>query len=346
MGYIDRVRGGRLPDPPRRRSMVLNPPVQVRYAAVGLAILSAIVGFSTMDFRLAGAIKDSVFFLFGGTLVVLGFVMLRKKRMIENVPSSRVRSVAMGLAELVGQVRQTTPLKAPLTGTTCAYYRFTVEKETGGKNKKWSVVEKGESTEPFWLEDETGRILVNPVGADLILRQAYRKIRRDGGIFSARRRYTEYRLIEGQRFYLLGTVGKLRDAARERQEALAARLRALKQHEQALKTFDTDGDGRIDESEWGGAVEAVKDRLLREEMASPRDPQQDVVVGKGATEETFIIADRSEASIVRHLGLQVAVAFFLGVAFTLLPTVSLLARAGALPRALAIDWSDMSISLD
>jgi hypothetical protein len=326
--------------------MIFAPPAPVRYAAIGFAILSAVVAFATFDFRLAGGIKDGVFFLFGGTLLVLGFGALRRKRLIENVPSSRIRSVAMGLAELVGRVRQRTPQRAPFTGTTCAYFRFTVEKYTGGKNKRWQVVEKGESAEPFWLEDETGRLLVNPAGAEAVLRTAYREVRRDGGIFSHKKRYTEYRLIEGQRAYVLGTVGHARDRARERREDLAGRLRDLKADAERLRAFDADRDGRISDAEWGGAVAAVKDDLLRREAAEPRDPGEEIVIGKGQAEDTFILADRGEASLVRHLNIQVAVALLLGVLFTLIPSVSLLARAGALPRALAIDWGSSSVTID
>jgi hypothetical protein len=252
----------------------------------------------------------------------------------------------MGLAELVGRVRQRTPVRAPLTGTVCSYYRYTIEKETGGKNRRWEVLEKGESSEPFWLEDDTGRILVHPAGADPILRNAHREVRRDGGVFSARRRYTEQRLIDGQRVYVLGTVAPARDAARDRQEALAGRLRDLKRDADRLRAFDANTDGRIDETEWGAAVAAVKDDLLRDSLERPRDPSEDIVVGKGGAEDTFILADRGEASILNHLKLQVAVALFLGVIFTLIPAVSLLARAGALPRGLAIDWNTTSIDVD
>jgi hypothetical protein len=326
--------------------MIEAPPRAVRYTATGLALLSALVAFTTWNFRLAGSIKDGVFLLFGGFLLVVGFVRLCRKRMIENLPSSRVRSVAMGLAELVGRVRQRTPVRAPLSGTLCSYFRYTIEKETGGKNRRWEVVERGESSEPFWLEDDTGRILVQPAGADPILRTAFRETRRHGGVFSTRWRYTEQRLVDGQRIYVLGTVGRARDAARERQEALAGRLRDLKRDADRLRAFDADADGRIDGAEWGAAVASVKDDLLRDSLERPRDPSEDVAIGKGGAEDTFVIADRGEASILNHLKLQVAIALFLGVIFTLVPAVSLLARAGALPRGLAIDWNTTFIDVD
>jgi len=326
--------------------MTFELPARIRYAAVGLAILSAAVAFANFDFSLAGGIKDGIFFLFGGTLLVLGFAALRRKRLIENVPSSRIRSVAMGLAELIGRVIPETPQQAPFTGVACAYFRFTVEKWTGGKNKRWQVVEKGESTEPFWLEDETGRILVNPAGAEVVLRIAFREVRRDGGIFSAKRRTTEYRLVEGQRAYVLGTVGHVRDRARERQEGLAGRLRDLKADPERLQAFDADRDGRISDTEWSGAVAAVRNDMLRSEAAQPAAAGGNLVIGKGAAEDTFILADRGEASLVRHLNIQVAIALLLGVLFTLAPGVSLLARAGALPRGLAIDWSRASVNID
>ena len=310
---------------------------RLKLAVGGLAAAGALAAFLFTSPRLEGVFREGILFLFGGASLVAGFAVLRRKRMIENVPASRIRSVAMGLAELSGAVRQKTAVLAPITGTRCCYFKYTIEKLTGGKNRHWKVIESGTSNEPFLLEDPTGRILVDPAGADTVLRMAHRAIQRDGGLFGAKRRYTEWRLIDGQRIYVLGSVRKQRDAAHERRVALTERLRSLKQDPERLSRFDADGDGAISAPEWERAVAAARDGLTREEAARGPVPQEeDLVIGRGDAETTFVIADRGEKHLVRSLNLQVAVALLLAVLFIVIPTVSLLARAGALPEALAL----------
>lgn len=313
---------------------------RLRLAAGGLAIAGAVAAFLFSSPLAGGMVKEGMLFLFGGASLLAGFVALRKKRMIENVPESRIRSVAMGLAELCGAVRQKTAVNAPITGTRCCFFKYTIERRTGGKNKHWEVVESGQSSEPFLLEDPTGRLLVDPVGADTVLRTAHREVRRDGGLFASPRRYTEWRLIDGQRVYVLGSVRKQRDAVREHRAALTDRLRSLKQDPAAMAALDLDRDGAISGPEWERGVAAARDGLMREEAArGPVPREEDLVVGRGDAETTFVIADRGQKQLVRSLNIKVAVAFLLGVLFILLPTVSLLARTGVLPRGLSLGGS-------
>src|SRR6266705_1201454 len=99
----------------------------------------------------------------GGGLILYGFTVLHEKRLVEDVPASKARSVAMGLAEVKGAARTKAPLASPITGLPCVYYRYLIEEERSGSrgNDRWVTIDKGESTQPFYVEDETGRILVD-----------------------------------------------------------------------------------------------------------------------------------------------------------------------------------------
>lgn len=322
--------------------IVVSKPLRV----AGIALLLAAVFAHGLGFSRGGldSLFDAIAGLLGGGLVVYGFAVLRKKRMIENVPSSRVRSVAMGFAEIVGAARPKAPLPAHLTGVPCVFYRYLIEQEERGSRGRnhWRTVEQGQSSDPFYLQDPTGTILVDPVGAETVLRQAYRKIERPQGWFSKRKRYTEWRIIPGQRVYVLGTVRKLRDMARDARQALQQRLRDLKRDPQALRAFDADRDGRISTEEWGDAVRVVQDQLLQEAVQKPApEPQDDLVLGKGEAETTFVIADRGERSLVRLMSFKAGGAFLAGAAIVLLTAVSLLARSGALPAAWVIPWKEI-----
>ena len=97
-----------------------------------------------------------------------GFVLLQRKRLILNTPQSKIRSAAMGLVEASGLATGPYSLLAPVTARPCYYYRTMVwQWERQGKNNTW-VKKVDESLHvPFYLDDNTGRALINPQGADL-----------------------------------------------------------------------------------------------------------------------------------------------------------------------------------
>jgi len=278
----------------------------------------------------------------GAALIVAGFVLLRRKRVLENVPESRIRSVAMGFAEIEGTAQKKGDLAAPYSGVPCVYYRYLVEQEktSGRGGRSWETVERGESSEPFHLQDPTGTILVDPSGAQATLRRSYRTIEREGGWLSHRKRYTEWWVVQGQRLFVAGTVRRLRDMAQERRAALNEHLRALKHDTARLKTFDADHDGQISTEEWGNAVRVVQDEVLREQVGGQEapKPEDDVMIGKGSGETTFVIADRSEKSLLGLLSLEAGAALAGGVGLVIVFTVSLLARSGLLKGGWVVPW--------
>jgi len=103
-------------------------------------------------------------------IFVYGFQLLQRRRLILDTPFSRIRSASMGLVEVNGQAVGPYTMIAPLTGRPCYYYRTLIwEYKQNGKNKQWVKV-AGECMHlPFFVDDNTGRVLVDPHGADLDL---------------------------------------------------------------------------------------------------------------------------------------------------------------------------------
>jgi len=97
-----------------------------------------------------------------------GFQLLQRKRLIENTPTSKIRSAAMGLVELSGLANGPYTMTAPITGVPCYLYRTMVwQWKRQGKGNTWvKVVDEGLHL-PFFLDDGTARVLVNPQGAEL-----------------------------------------------------------------------------------------------------------------------------------------------------------------------------------
>jgi len=106
--------------------------------------------------------------LAGMYLFFRGFRMLQRRRLIRDTPTSKIRSASMGLVELSGLASGPYTMKAPITNMTCYYYRSMVwQWKQAGKNKEWVKIIDENLHLPFYLDDNTGRVLVNPQGAEL-----------------------------------------------------------------------------------------------------------------------------------------------------------------------------------
>jgi hypothetical protein len=104
----------------------------------------------------------------GGYLFFRGLRMLQRKRLILNTPSSKIRSASMGLVEVSGLAVGPYTMVAPITSLPCYYYRTMAwQWKHAGKNSEWVKVADESLHLPFYLDDNTGRVLVNPQGAEL-----------------------------------------------------------------------------------------------------------------------------------------------------------------------------------
>jgi hypothetical protein len=109
-------------------------------------------------------------------LFIQGFRLLQRRQLILNTPVSKIRSAAMGMVELNGQAVGPFTLVAPITARPCYCYRtFVWEWKQSGKNKQWVKVAAECMHVPFFLDDNTGKILVDPRGADLDLHRDFQR---------------------------------------------------------------------------------------------------------------------------------------------------------------------------
>ena len=116
--------------------------------------------------------------LLGIATIVLLFVGYRayyKKRLIEDVPTSKCQGVTIGLNELKGKAITHSPIIGYLSGQPCVYYTYKIEEEykrtvtRDGKKRterRWRTIASETRFRPFELHDDTGSIRVNPKGAE------------------------------------------------------------------------------------------------------------------------------------------------------------------------------------
>jgi len=99
-----------------------------------------------------------------------GFRLLQRKRLILNTPASKIRSASMGLVEVSGLATGPHVMTSPLRQVECYYYQSTAwELRQRGKNRDWVKVADESLHVPFYIDDSTDKVLVDPRGSEMDL---------------------------------------------------------------------------------------------------------------------------------------------------------------------------------
>ena len=166
-----------------------------------------------------------------------GFFSLKRKRLLENVPTSKVKGVFLGLNEVKGRAHRDEPFINFLAQTHCVYYRYEVkerwsktERYTDSKGRSqtrtssgWKTIASHEERQPFQLVDSTGSLRVIPHRAEISADKVFDEhcSRHDplyygkgpsGSISNSdhRRHFVEHAIPLDARIYVLGPA-RLRD---------------------------------------------------------------------------------------------------------------------------------------
>lgn len=213
------------------------------------------------------------------------FSFIQRKRIIEDTPTSKIRSAAQGYLELVGhgELMDGQPVVSPLTRTPCTWYEYKVEeRRQTGKRTEWKTIRKEISDALFLIRDETGHCIIDPEGAyvtvaskDVWYGNEVTPLRGPSGgtknslffgSINRRYRYTEKRMHDNETLYAIGlfkTVGGA-GAKLDINEDVRELIREWKTDTEALmKKFDLNKDGEIDLQEW----QRVRDDAYKHVMA-------------------------------------------------------------------------------
>lgn len=115
-------------------------------------------------------------FCAGIALFVYGFRLLRRRRLILDTPFSKIRSASVGMVEVSGLACGPYTMLAPVTGHACYYYRTLVwEWKQQGKSNQWVKIAAERMHVPFFVDDNTGQMLIDPQGADLDLHRDFQQ---------------------------------------------------------------------------------------------------------------------------------------------------------------------------
>lgn len=284
------------------------------------------------------------------------FRNLHRARLIEDTPTSRIRSAHQGYVELIGEaaMMRGEPVIAPLSGMPCCWWRYRIERK---HNKGWRTTRSSQSESLFLLRDDTGECVIDPQGAYITPSEksvwygpnAMPSAGPDQGggsanvqtslfgihfslnhTFGGEYRYTEETIIAGDPLYAIGlfkSVGEI-DRQAMREELIKERLRQWKSdNANLLKRFDRNQDGQIDLDEWESVRRSARESVVREEMRESQQPIH-TLSDTGSQTRPLLISSQEEFDIVRRFRLWAAGAlvgfFVLGACVVWMLTVRML----------------------
>lgn len=260
-----------------------------------------------------------IFAIVGFGVFLYGFKVMSKYRLINDTPRSKIRSMAMGLVELHGNVSADTYITTPFSQTDCVYYSYEIKeyrkhtsKNSDGKtttSKKWDTISSGDRRIPFFAKDETGSVYVDPNNADFNVDVKKQFLQKAG---------------------LIGMFGVIGNA---------------------LKNWDSNDQSHLDISTWGltpidpksrlsfnnhvgdrkyleSYIEPDDDLFVLGTAANNPDASNDVFIHQGENEPTFIISDKSEKELVGSLKWKMVGSFIFGAIFFITGVMILLSFMG------------------
>jgi hypothetical protein len=235
-----------------------------------------------------------------------GFTAWRRRRLIADTPTSKIRSMAMGLVEVTGAALPRSAAEAPFSGKPCVFWKVDISMR--GRNE-WTVIHRDASSQPFYLRDDTGLALVFPQDAEcelnagaeevcnaLTLPDCYAEYLRTHRTVLGplapfgELRFRETLILEGDPLYVLGTATP------------KARVFEVSDAEEFAAT-GTDGPGAV-------AMRAARLHTLDGEVRG--------TIRHGDGGAAFIISEHSQATLMLDLGLRSVGSLVLGPVITLL----------------------------
>ncbi len=106
----------------------------------------------------------------GVMLLLWGLKSRRESRLVAQTPQVPVRDIATGPAHVYGKATGDERLMSPITGVPCYYYKLLVEKLVKqGDQERWENFKNETGQRSFYLDDGTGRVLIDPQEAEFDL---------------------------------------------------------------------------------------------------------------------------------------------------------------------------------
>ena len=281
-----------------------------------------------------GAVMGVVWF-------IKGFKELKIKRTIQNIPTSKIKTGAVGTdVEIKGNVvvEQERIVNAPISGKPCALYHIEIQVERRRKNSTyWATVDQYYSHKSFYVDDQSGATaLVQVEGAQVNrkgktdnyyfsssdmdtlpgpLRKSITdnrhklksfKLKKTSWLLSGKYRILEWHFAPNEEVYVLGHAESGLRFEKLKKPKMKHYLRAKKaiQGDEKLQArFDSNRDGILDHGELERGTQVLAQRLSdKHTQKQEASFSKTKLVFKKKKPHPFIISNRPERELVKNMG--------------------------------------------
>ncbi|MDR1896031.1 MAG: DUF1129 domain-containing protein [Prevotellaceae bacterium] len=158
-----------------------------------------------------GLLFIAAFFSFGSYMFIFVFAFIIISGILPNptnrflqlqsvLPTSSIRSMAMGLVEVKGKIRKIEFLSAPIDSRQCIGYRYTVENMDKDKDgdTRYTTIKDVTVCNNFYIADDTGEVEVKGENLEFLW------VKMSDRYSSGGKRHTQYLIQEEDEMLLIG----------------------------------------------------------------------------------------------------------------------------------------------
>ncbi len=288
--------------------------------------------------------------------LIKGFKELKTKRTIQDIPTSKINTGAVGTnVEIKGNilVEQEKMVTAPISGQQCAIYHIEIQKERRRKNSTyWLTIDQFFSHEGFYVDDQSGATdLVLVDGARInrdgktqnfyvnsnnfdempdLLRKALTanqtklkkfKIKKTSWFFASKYRLLEWCFRPNEEVYVLGHAEsglRLQKIKKPKMKYFLKAKKAIQKNKKLAARFDANRDGKLDFNELERGAQILAQRLADKYSKEKLEEliPKTKLIFKKMKPHPFIISNRSEGELVKNMSTWSVIKIWGGPALT------------------------------
>jgi hypothetical protein len=270
-----------------------------------------------------------------------GFRTLQSSRIIQNIPTSRISTGAVGTyVEIMGEILKSEEpvLRGPVSNQTCAFYSVEIQKLVRTKNHNyWKTVDQIYSAPDFMVDDNSGAVAKVFVSGAAIQRKGKKrefeigsndfasmpeglsqalkrnasqlrnfKLKPTGWLFSSKYRFLEWNFSPGESVYVLGYAESGIKQPRQKKLSSASFWKAKKMIEadpSLQNRYDRNQDGFLGVEELEGGAEIIGHGLQVESPPAQEksDTPEIKMVFRKRKGVAYILSNMKEKDLVQRL---------------------------------------------
>ncbi|HEV3275318.1 MAG TPA: hypothetical protein VG860_00715 [Terriglobia bacterium] len=264
-----------------------------------------------------------------------GFGFLRRYQVLADTPETPVRGVAMGFVEVAGTAGGDETVSSPTTHTPCYFYKIDIDRwnQDSRGGGRWARYASDADGVRFYLQDETGRVLVDAQDAEIDLQDPC-QTEVDGGSFLPSEDAATASFLPPTQDALLEYINLVGSGSRTAafqgaDPSLEYRVNPPRKRPRMPGREYAGSPERYRLTEYcivPGKAYTVSGTCA----ANPRrhgEQDRDLIL-KGENESTFLISDQSKADLQSILGWQTGKYIFGGAALSVAAAALLLQSLG------------------